>query len=137
MNNIDIDLILKKVEDVNKNKYMVINNLLERVDKYEGLENEHKRLMDTLKSVDISKKIMFVVEIFIASNYSISSRNMEKLLKEQHEINDKVPLISKSAIDRYLRNKELIISHYGEDIYTRICASRIVITERSRIARRK
>lgn len=136
-NNIDINLILKKVEDINKNKVLVINNLLKKVDKYDGLESEHKRLIETLKSIDIIKKIMLVVEIFIASNYTMSSRAMEKYLKLCNSENENVPVLSKSAIDRYLRNEDIIINNYGIDLYNKILESRIIITENARIAKSK
>lgn len=136
MNNIDIDMVLSRVDKLTRNKYITLNNLIKKVNTYSGLDEEKKRLNNILKTLVINKKAIFVIELFMASDFTLSSRAMEKYIKALHEENEYIPLISKSAIDRYLRNEELIISTYGNDLYNKILSSRIEITENNRISKK-
>lgn len=136
MNNIDIDLVLSRVDKLTRNKYITLNNLIKKVNTYSGLDEEKKRLNNILKTLVINKKAIFVIELFMASDFTLSSRAMEKYIKDLHEENEYIPLISKSAIDRYLRNEELIISIYGDNLYNKILSSRIEITENNRISKK-
>ena len=71
---------------------------------------------ETQNQYNIEMKIRLAVEIFVRSGFSLSDVEISSLLTEAHEVDPRVPTISRSSIDRYLKD-EWIREFYSDDIY--------------------
>ena len=131
---IDIDLIVNNIDKDLGPKIKTLYDVLYKIENYEDkFVKEKKRIKSTIKKLEAERKFRITLELFLMSDFTMSCRIMEEYLKEKSKSNPNVPIISKSAIDRYLRDEMLIKAIYSDNIYDEILKRRIEITENGRI----
>ena len=99
----------------------IIENPAERIDvpRSDLYEAERK-----LRELEKTRKIRLAVEIFLAHDGLISDAQIEALLRKACSDYPVIPFISRSSVDRYLKD-ESIIQIYGEKTYRFILEQRL------------
>ena len=97
----------------------------------EIIENRAKRidvprsdLYEAERKLEKTRKICLAVEIFLAHDGLISDAQIEALLRKACSDYPIIPFISRSSVDRYLKD-ESIIRIYGEKTYRFILEQRL------------
>lgn len=71
---------------------------------------------DLQNQYNMELKIRLAVEIFVRSGFSLSDVEISELVTKAHEIDARIPVMSRSSIDRYLKD-DRIRKYYSDDIY--------------------
>ncbi|MBQ6840587.1 MAG: hypothetical protein IJO63_00520 [Bacilli bacterium] len=96
----------------------------EGIEAIPGATEENRKQGDKLTRIILAEsKIRYVAEIFVRSGYSMSDAEIANIINEAQSVNPFIPTISRSSIDRYLKDSRLN-DFYSLDIYHEIMEAR-------------
>ena len=89
-----------------------------------GENEEARKAGDKLNKIILAEsKIRYVAEIFVRSGYSMTDAEIANIINEAQSVNPLIPSISRSSVDRYLKDTRLR-NYYSFDIYNEILEAR-------------